>query len=164
LLVKKILTLIEKRDINVKGVYMENKNSIIRKYNYNLETGTVGTDDDNIAAILFNINKMEKRISFKTSDLEELKRALGELFAIITDCKVYLNRFLKIFSDKIKEDTVNEITSILDNAMKISRAATREACQPNMEKICEVFSEIYYIVLKAVPFVLALDDQAVGRL
>jgi len=144
---------------------MENNNSIIRKYNYNLETGTVGTDDENIANILFNINKMEKRISFKTSDLEELKRALGELFAIITDTKVHLNRFLKIFSNKIKEDTVNEITSILDNAIKKSNAATRESFspEPNSEKICEVFSEVYYIVLEAVPFVLALDDQAVGR-
>jgi len=144
---------------------MENNNSIIRKYNYNLETGTVGTDDENIANILFTINNMEKRFSFKTSDLEELKRALGELFALIADCKVYLNRFLKIFSNKIKEETVNEIKSILDNALTVSNAATREAVspEPNMEKICEVFSEIYYIVLKAVPFVLALDDQAVGR-
>jgi len=145
---------------------MENNNSIIRKYNYNLETGTVGTDDENIANILFTINKMEKRISYRTSDLEELKKALGELFFMISDCKVHLNRFLKIFSNKIKEETVNEITSILDNAMTVSRAATREAFspEPNTEKICEVFSEIYYLVLKAVPFVLALDDQAVGRL
>jgi len=144
---------------------MDNNNSILRKYNYNLETGTVGTDDENIANFLFNVNNMEKRISFKTSNLEELKRALGELFALITDCKVHLNRFLKIFSNKVKEDTVNEITSILDNAMKFSNAATREACspEPNMEKICEVFSEVNYIVLKAVPFILALDDQAVGR-
>ena len=144
---------------------MENNNSIIRKYNYNLETGTVGTDDENIANILFNINKMEKRISFKTSDVEELKKALGELFFMITDSKVHLFDFLEIFSNKTKEDTVNEVTSILDNAMKKSKAATRESCspEPNTEKICEVFSEIYYIVLKVVPFVLALDDQAVGR-
>ena len=144
---------------------MENNNSILRKYNYNLETGTVGTDDENIANILFTFNKMEKRISYKTSDLEELKRALGELFFLITDCKVSLNRFLKIFGDKIKEDTLNEITTILDNLTEISRAATRKAVspEPDMEKICEVFSEAYHVALKAVPFILALDDQAVGR-
>ena len=145
---------------------MENNNSIIRKYNYNLETGTVGTDDKNIANILFNTNKMEKRVSFTTSDLDVLKKALGELFFMITDSKVNLFDFLEIFESKTNADTVKMVTFSIDDAMKKSKAATREACsvEPDIAKICEVFSEVYNIFLKNIPHVLALDDQAVGRL
>jgi len=60
---------------------------------------------------------------------------------------------------KIRQEKPSDYDEVNQNE------ATRESCspEPNSEKICEVFSEVYYMVLKVIPLVLALDDQAVGR-
>jgi len=134
---------------------------MLRKYNYNLETGTVGTDDDNIANILYNINRMEMRKNYSCSDLKELDRTLGELYFMVSDSKVHLNRFLKIFGEKVNADTVNEIVTALDNALKTVSAASKE--RPDTTKMCMGFSLVYQNLLEIVPLVLTLDDQAVGR-
>lgn len=55
-------------------------NTIIRQYNYRLETGTVGTDNENIAQILYNINRMEMKALFTSSDKEELNKVLDDFF------------------------------------------------------------------------------------
>jgi len=138
---------------------------ILRKYNYNLETGTVGTNDDNIANILYNINRMEMKVSFTTSDVQVLQKSLGELYFMITDSKVHLNRFLNLFGNKLSVDFLNTVIAALDNALKIVDDAIYSACskQPDTVKICSTFPKIYKNLLAIVPSVLALDNEAVGR-
>ncbi|MDR3020814.1 MAG: hypothetical protein LBU66_07930 [Treponema sp.] len=138
---------------------------ILRKYNYNLETGTVGTDNEKIAGILYNINRMEMKVSYKTFDIQELDKALGELYFMISDSRSKLNNFLEDFGDKINADTVNTVNTAFDDAMKNADEAIQLSCldQPDMTKICLVFPEVYRKLLAIVPSILALDDQAVGR-
>jgi len=134
---------------------------MLRKYNYNLETGTVGTNDDNIANILFNINMMEKKVSYTTSDMDELDKALGELFFMISDSKVHLNRFLKIFGEKVNAETVTAVTEALDKAMETVDDALMK--DPDIKEMCLAFPKVYKDLLEIVPIVLELDNQAVGR-
>ena len=134
---------------------------MLRKYNYNLETGTVGTDDDNIANILYNINRMEMKKYFKTSNVQELDKPMGELFFMVSDSKVHLNRFLKIFNEKVKADTVNIVITALDNALQTVRDSRKD--ETDTEKMCSAFPAVYNILLEIVPAVLELDGQAVGR-
>jgi len=132
---------------------------IIRKYNYKLETGVVGTDDDNIASILYNINRMEMRVSFTSSDREELDRETGHLFFLIVDAKVHLLRFLKIFDNKVEADTVNTLMETLDESIETVRADRTSS----PDKMSALFATVYYKLLNTVPTVLALDAQATGR-
>ena len=134
---------------------------MLRKYNYNLETGTVGTDDDNIASILYHINRMEMRKSYSCSNITELDKTLGELYFMVSDSKVHLNRFLEIFGEKVKTETVNKIVAALDNAFQTIDDAMME--DPDTEKMCKAFPEVYKNLLEIVPTILALDAQAVGR-
>ena len=133
---------------------------ILRKYNYRLETGTVGTDDDNIASILYNINRMEMNVDFETDDDEELEETLGQLFFMVVDTKVHLDNFLEIFGEKINADTAAAVIAVLDGAIEDIRAA-RE--MNDKEKCLAVFPKVYKKLLDTVPSVLALDAQAVGR-
>ena len=135
-----------------------------RKFNYNLETGSVGTDDEYIANILYNINRMEMKANYKTTNIEELKKALGELFFICTDSKVNIFDFIEANSDTTDNDLTESIVATMDEAMKKSKAATREACTPNAdpEKICEVFVDVYKMMLGIVPTILLVDDQSKG--
>jgi hypothetical protein len=145
---------------------LENSNYIVRKYNYRLETGTVGTDNDNIANILYNINRMEMKITFASSDLPTLDKALGELYFMISDSKVHLNSFLEVFGSKTKTDTVGAVAAALDGAMEDADNAIEMSCADQVDtvKICAVFPKVYKALLDIVPFVLALDAQAVGRI
>jgi len=135
-------------------------------YNYNLETGTVGTNDENIANILYNINRMEMDKDFSSSDIKELDETLGDLYFMIADSKVHLNRFLEIFNKNVNAGTVNTVVSALDEAMKSVREVRlkiRAKEDSNAEDMCVVFSEVYKNLLHIVPDILALDNQAVGR-
>ena len=154
---------------------------IIRKYNYKLETGLVGTDDDNIASVLYNINRMEMKVSFTSSDVQKLTDALDELYFMIVDSKVHLNRFLKVSGDKVNADTTCAVIRIFDDAMKIAGDALNALedaknvigavgnehaavlGQIDMSKIFAVFPTVYKKLLAIVPSILALDAQAVGR-
>ena len=135
---------------------------IIRKYNYRLETGTVGTDDDNIANILYNINRMEMNVSFSSTNTQVLDKALGELFFMVVDSKVHLNQFLKIFCKKVNPETVNTIVETFDRAIEIVRGVRLNQTDDTV-KMSEAFPTVYKMLLAIVPTILALDAQAVGR-
>lgn len=135
-------------------------NTIIRQYNYRLETGIAKTDDENVANILYNINRMEMKASFTSSNEEVSDKALGELFFMITDAKVHLNRFLKIFGSKTDADTVDTVVAALNEAMQMVRVARQET---DTAKMVPIFPTVYKKLLDIVPFVLALDAQA-GRI
>jgi hypothetical protein len=136
-------------------------NTIIRKYNYKLETGLVGTDDDNIANILYNINRMEMTASGAFPNEGELNEALGGLFFMIVDSKVHLNRFLKIFENKTNAASVATVKTAFDDALQIVRADGSP--QADAAKKSAVFPRVYRMLLDIVPSVLALDTQAAGR-
>lgn len=135
--------------------------TIIRKYNYKLETGIVGTDDENIANILYTINQMEIKASFTSSDMQEVNNALGELFFMITDIKVHLNRFLKASGSKTETDTINAVVVASDDAMQIVHNAGLD--QTDTTKMTAAFPQVYKKLLDIVPSILALDAQAAGR-
>ena len=137
---------------------------MLKKYNYNLETGTVGTNDDNIANILYNINRMEMKVSFTTSNVEAFQKANGELFFMVIDSIVHLYDFLEVFNNKVDTDTVNAILTTLEEARKITKSATVQslAQQVDMSKLCEVFPAVYKKLLALVPTVILLDEQAIG--
>lgn len=134
---------------------------IIRKYNYKLETGPVGTDDDNIANILYNINRMEMKVSYASTDMDALDKELGSLFFLITDAKVHLNRFLKISGAKVSAETAREVIMALDGAMQIVDDALLE--ESDCLKKSPAFPAVYGKLLGIVPSVLALDAKAAGR-
>jgi len=138
---------------------------MLRKYNYNLETGTIGTNDDNIANILYNINRMEMDKFYSSDDLKEIDEDLGELFFMIAESRVHLNRFLKISGEKVKPETVQTVSAALENATQTVRESRLDGRmnEANTEQLCTVFTTVYENLLAIVPAVLELDDQAVGR-
>ncbi len=136
-------------------------NTIIRQYNFRLETGTVGTDDENIANILYNINRMETKAFFKSTNPEALDEAFGELFVMIVAAKTFLVQFLKMAGDKTDAATADTVTTALDGAIQALRQARWE--ESDTAKKVAAFPEIYKNVLEIVPDVLALDAQSTGR-
>jgi hypothetical protein len=138
---------------------------ILRKFNYRLETGEVGTDDENIANVLYNINRIEMYKSFSTNDLKELDDTFGKLFFMVVDSKVHLNRFNQIFSEKINKKTLDDVINTLDNAIDTIRANRSDMIEetPNINEVCKVFSSVYNNLLDIVTNILKLDAQAIGR-
>jgi len=138
---------------------------MLRKYNYKLETGTVGTNDDNIANLLYNINRMEMDKSYIFTDTDEMDEDFGELFFMLSESKVHLNRFLEIFGKKVNEENANIISTAFSDAMQVVRNARLDirTDESKAEKACLVFTTVYENLLAVVPVILALDDQAVGR-
>lgn len=136
-------------------------NFIPRRYNYTLETGVVGTDDENIANILYNINRMEMKASFLSETRGDMQDALGDVFFMITDSKVHLNRFIKEFSEKLNPDTTAAVTTAVDNALETVRAAETPDSDPN--DLHSAMLSAYKKLSAVIPFLQALDDQAVGK-
>lgn len=136
-------------------------NYIPRQYNYTLETGTVGTDNENIANILYNINRMEIKASFFSEERTDMEEALSDVFFMITDTKVHLNRFIKSSGEKLTPETIAAVTAALDRSLKIIRAAETPETDPNAIHSAMLFA--YKSLAAAVPSIQALDDQAVGK-
>ena len=132
---------------------------ILRKYNYRLETGTVGTNDDNIANLLYNINRMEMRVSYSFSNMEVYDKDMGNLYFMVSDMKVHLNLFLEVFGDKVNSDTLKTVTAALDEAMKSTSDIIDYSCSesPDTAKLCEIFPAVYKKLLAIVPAILALE-------
>ncbi len=127
---------------------------MINRYNYKLETGLAGTNNDNVASVLYNINRMETNVPPAFTDAREMEEALGELFFMIVDAKVHMNRFLKASGDKTDAGIAGSVIEAFDKAIQIVRDAASEA------EMTAAFSKVYKILLSIVPFVLALDEQA----
>jgi hypothetical protein len=135
---------------------------MLRKYNYNLKTGTVGTDDDNIATMLYTINQMEMYENYTTTNMEALDEKLGLYFFNISHIKVHLNRLLKISGEKINPETLSIVTKALDDALDHIRTYLDDDT-PTTPDMSTMFPVVYAMLLKVVPAILALDAQAVGR-
>ena len=136
-------------------------NFITRQYNYNLETGTVGTDDKNMAAIFYDINLMEKKARFASDDADALKEALNETFFLITDVKVHFNRFVKEFEKILDADVRDIVAAVFKTALnQVRQAQTSE----NAAEKCAALHDAYAKLLAVVPNLKALDDQSVGKI
>ena len=149
-----------KNQKNTRIFYIWDIHMIIRKYNYRLETGIVGTDDGNIAGILYNINRMEINSDFETDDNEELEESLEKLFFMIVDSIVHFNNFLETFRGKTNAKTVAVITATLDETIEDVRGVRDMA---DKENCFSVFTRVYRKLLEIVPLILTLDAQAAGR-
>ena len=134
---------------------------MIYQYNYNLKTGTVGTNDGNLASILYNINRLEV-ITPITSDPIELDDVLGEFFFMISSMEVSFDKFLKERREKTCEDTVARINSAFDNAFNTIREGRydEEDENPvNAEQMRKAFSDAHKSVLDVVPDIVSLEEQ-----
>ncbi len=136
--------------------------AIIRMYNYQLETGTVGTDDENMATILYNINRMEMNNPYIFSNVQELNDDLDELFFMIAEAAVHLGRFLDISGDKVEADTAVAVTAAFQEAIQIVRDSRSD--EADTAKMSAAFPKVYKKLLDQVPSILALDAQAAGRM
>lgn len=136
-------------------------NFIPRRYNYTLETGVIGTDDEDIANILYNVNRMEMKASFFSEQREEMEESLSDVFFMIADSKVHLGRFMKSFENKLDQKTLTTVKATLDEALKITRAAEASSMDSNAIHSAMLFA--YKRLLSAVPLIHALDNQAVGK-
>lgn len=133
------------------------------QYNYRLATGTVGTDDENIAQVLYSVNQMEKYANFTSSDRKALDETLGNVFFLIADAKVHLNRFLKNFDSKTDAGTSSAVGDTFDTAIADIRNIRGSIEDAELAAICAVFPKVNQMLLDIVPSVLALDAQAAGR-
>jgi uncharacterized coiled-coil protein SlyX len=149
----------------------------MRKYNYRLETGAVGTNDDDIACFLYNINQIEMYTPFSFNNIEEFKKAFSQLTFHTFKAREGLNKFFENFKMKLKIETSDEVIKELENVtsklafvfgiiLKQTIDENNEYIlngEPNMERISRLFNELYSKLLNIVPKIIELDDQSVGR-
>jgi hypothetical protein len=129
---------------------------MFKKYNYALETGIVGTNDENIASILCYISQIEMRASFASSSPQKLDSALGELYFMITDSKVRMGRLLKTLCGKADICSARAIIQTLDESTRIVREA--RSAQDCLKKSAAI-SSVYEKLLAAIPCILSLDAK-----
>ena len=137
------------------------ENFIPRKYNYTLETGVVGTDNENLANIFYNINRMESKASFFSDSREDMDDALSDVFFMITDSTVHFNRFIKEFGEKLDQTTVSGITDVLGKALDTVRFD--ETTDISSEMIHSAIRSVYADLLSVVQNLCLLDNQSVGK-
>ena len=131
---------------------------VLRRYNYNLETGAVGTDDNNIATVLYNINRMEIEAYTEFFDEEELNEALDDLYDLMGKSSVHLNRFIETFGDKVDNYCVQAAISVFGSAVRFVREARSETA--DFAKKADIFPTIYKKFLDIVPLIVAIDEEA----
>ena len=130
----------------------------LRKYNYRLETGEVGTDDDNIANVLYNINRMEINAYTDFDDVKEVDKALAELYDLMGTSSAHLNLFIQMFGDKVDNYCVQAVTSVFGSAIRIVKEA--RAKSSDFEQKSDVFPTVYKMFLDIVPLIIAIDEEA----
>jgi hypothetical protein len=135
---------------------------MIWQYNYNLKTGAVGTNDGNLAKILYDINRLEVIAPF-THDVDELDGVMGQFFFMILGMEVAIDDFLEINGEKLSKDTVGRVNAAFDEAMTIVRDNRYDEEDENpvsAEQMRKAFSDAHNIILDAVPHILDLEQQA----
>ena len=135
------------------------ENVIPRKYNYNLETGTVGTDDDDMANILYNVNRMEIKAAYDTDDLEDMQKSFGEAFFMTVDSGVHFNRFAEKNTRIQESPSFKTAKNAIEEAVKIIGAVTPP--QTDISLMRNSVQKAYQLLLTAIPSLIDLDNQAV---
>ena len=132
---------------------------IPRKYNYNLETGTVGTDDDDMANILYNINRMEMKASYDTDKLEDMQKSFGEAFFMAVDSSVHFESFAEKRKQSQGNTAFETAKNAVEEAVRILGAVTPP--QTDIPLMRSSVRKAYRQLLTAVPSLIDLDNQTV---
>ena len=135
------------------------ENVIPRKYNYTLETGPVGTDDDDMANILYNINRMEMKAAYDTDDLKDMQKAFGDAFFMALDSSMHFKSFLEKQDGKLNEGTIRSVKNTLDEAAAVLGAV--KPPQTDIELMNTSIKTAYQKMLNAVPSLVLLDKQSI---
>ena len=85
----------------------------MRKYNYRLKTGAVGTNDDNIAAVLYAINQMEMYVPLTTDDLDKINTTYQQIFFLTMKSRSHLKAFQDNFVNKLDAKLFDEVVKTL---------------------------------------------------
>ena len=132
---------------------------IPRKYNYNLETGTIGTDDDDMANILYNINRMEMKASYDTDKLEDMQKSFGEAFFMTVDSGVHFESFAEKRKQSRESASFKTAKNAVEEAVRILGAVTPP--QTDIPLMQSSVKKAYQTLLAAVPSLIDLDNQTV---
>ena len=130
---------------------------IPRKYNYNLETGTVGTDDDDMANILYNINRMEMKAGYDTNKLEDMQKSFGEAFFMAVDSNIHFGSFAEKHTVRQENAAFEAAKSAVEEAVAILGAV--KPPQTDIALMRSAVRKAYQKLLTAVPSLIDLDNQ-----
>lgn len=135
---------------------------ILRKYNYKLSVGPVGTDDDNMAGVLYGINKMEAPAATVSDDPATMIQTVNDVFTLVTDCKVSLGRFGSAYKNKIDQNVFSAVSDVFSAEQKKLMDAF-VALAPAGECV-KILAGSYRNILSTVPSLQKMDDQAAGKI
>ena len=134
------------------------EHAIPRKYNYNLETGTVGTDNDDMASILYNINRMQIKASYETNAVNDMRLTFGESFSLTIEALEHLQHFIESHKEKLSAEIVNAAQIYLSEAVVVLDKVLPP--QTDIELMSSSIKTAYQKMLSAVPSLLQLDEQS----
>lgn len=132
--------------------------AIPRQYNYTLSTKTVGVDDNRLASVLYNINRMEMKSEYETENKNKALEALGETLYMVADCVMHMETFAEEKNDKVDQQTVKAVLSKL----KAIALSLREAGMDNVATadMCRALQQSSKQALSVVDDIVKLDEQA----
>ncbi|MBO4644563.1 MAG: hypothetical protein J5716_08165 [Alphaproteobacteria bacterium] len=131
---------------------------ILRKYNYKLSGGSVGTDDDDMANILYSINKMETPASIQSEDSSVMTASVNDVFTMLTDCKVSLDRFNTAHKDRIDQNLFQTVLNQFSAEQKRLMDAFVLLAPP--AQCITLLTDSYKNILATVPSLQKLDEQS----
>ncbi|MBO4519627.1 MAG: hypothetical protein J5787_00295 [Alphaproteobacteria bacterium] len=137
------------------------ENTIPRKYNYKLKTGAVGTNDNNMANILFSINKMETPTSIQSEEQAVMTGLVNDALTLLTDCKVFLDRFNTAHKDHIDQTLYQSVSDLYSAEQKRLMDAFILLTPP--DQCAALLTDSYKNILATVPSLQKLDEQSIGN-
>ena len=138
------------------------ENYIPRLYNYNLETGTVGTDNEDMANILYSINRMETTAAIKSEDHTAMIKTVNDAFTLLTDCNVSFDDFNNANKDKIDQSVFSAVSTVFSAEQK--KLMNAFVTLAPADQCAALLTDSYRNVLSVIPSLQKLDDQAAGRI
>jgi hypothetical protein len=116
----------------------------MRKYNYRLKTGTVGTNDGNIAEILYAINQMEMYVPVTTDDLDKINTTYQQIFFLTMKSRANLKAFQDNFVNKLDAKLFDEVVKTLGDLLCEIRAIgeTLNGEKPDEDNIFRMVTKI----------------------
>ena len=134
---------------------------ILRKYNYKLASGPVGTDDDNMANVLYSINRMETPAAIRSEEPSVMTGSVNDVFTLVTDCKTSLDRFNTAHKDHIDQNLFRSVLNLFSAEQKRLMDAFVLLIPP--EKCVQLLTDSYKNILATVPSLQKLDEQSVNN-
>jgi hypothetical protein len=131
------------------------------QYNYRLKTGEVGTNNENIANALYNINRIETLVPYQFSNGKSQMEDKAKLFSMVVDANVNIYKFLEIFRDRADSGAAKKVMTAFDECINmIESAMDSDNAVLNVEWLG--FEVVYQHLLGIVPTILELDKSKDG--